>query len=129
MPVSLVKAPICPLARRNEEPLPVDVCCALREGNENGWGRIQTASMPMTLYFLTFNYRCFETVASPAYASATSAKMMPVEVVDVAVSNVAQNANLIATSAGDFGGYFYPVAGIGILAAFILYLSPPLADE
>lgn len=55
--------------------------------------------------------------------------MMPVEVVDVATSNIAQNANLIATSAGDFGGYFYPVAGLGLLAALILYLSPPLADE
>ena len=71
----------------------------------------------------------YPTVASPAYASATSAKMMPVEVVDVAVSNIAQNANLIATASGDFGGYSFPVIGIGCLAAFILYLSPPLADE
>mmetsp|Transcript_21378 Transcript_21378/g.40620 ORF Transcript_21378/g.40620 Transcript_21378/m.40620 type:complete len:94 (-) Transcript_21378:104-385(-) len=68
-------------------------------------------------------------VASSAYASSTSAKMIPVEVVDVAASNIAQNANLVATAAGDFGGYAYPVVGIGFLAAFILYLSPPLADE
>eukprot|EP00977_Amphora_coffeiformis_P007686 scaffold1690_cov182-Amphora_coffeaeformis.AAC.43 len=67
--------------------------------------------------------------ASSAYASSTSAKMIPVEVVDVAASNIAQNANLVATAAGDFGGYAYPVVGIGFLAAFILYLSPPLADE
>ena len=71
----------------------------------------------------------FSTVASPAYASTTSAKMIPVEVVDFAATNVAQNANLIATSAGDFGGYAYPIVGLGFLAAFILYLSPPLADE
>ena len=81
-------------------------------------------------YFGTNTLALFvSAVASPAYASATSAKMIPVEVVDIAASNVAQNANLIATSAGDFGGYFYPIAGIGLLASFILYLSPPLADE
>lgn len=56
--------------------------------------------------------------------------MMPVDVVDVdAVSTFAQNANVIASNAEDFGGYFYPVAGLGLLAALILYLSPPLVDE
>ena len=55
--------------------------------------------------------------------------MIPVEVFDVASSNIAQNSNLIAASVSDFGGYAYPVAGIGLLAAFILFLSPPLADE
>ena len=56
--------------------------------------------------------------------------MMPVDVVDVdAVSNFAQNANVLASNAEDFGGYFYPVAGLGLLAALILYLSPPLVDE
>lgn len=55
--------------------------------------------------------------------------MIPMESVEVAVTNViAQNANLIATNADEFGGYFYPVAGLGLLAALILYLSPPLAD-
>lgn len=55
---------------------------------------------------------------------------MPVEAVDVdVVSSFVQNANVIATSAGENGGYFYPVAGLAFLAAIILYLSPPLADE
>ena len=51
-------------------------------------------------------------------------------VVDVdMVSSFAQNANVIATSSGDYGGAFYPVAGLVLLGALILYLSPPLADE
>lgn len=55
--------------------------------------------------------------------------MVPVENIEVVVNNViAQNANLIATSADEFGGFFYPVAGLGLLAVLILYLSPPLAD-
>lgn len=46
-----------------------------------------------------------------------------------AVSNaLSQNANLIATNADAFGGFFYPIAGLALLAALILYLSPPLAD-
>ena len=48
---------------------------------------------------------------------------------DIANTAIAQNANLIATSADDFAGYFYPAFGIAILAAIILYFSPPLADE
>lgn len=55
--------------------------------------------------------------------------MIPVEVVDAAVSNVASSANLLATNAEEFGGYFYPVAGLGLLSALILYLSPPLASD
>jgi hypothetical protein len=55
--------------------------------------------------------------------------MIPMEQVNVALTNVmAQNSHLIATSAEENGGYFYPVAGIGLLAALILYLSPPLAE-
>ena len=65
-----------------------------------------------------------------AFARPSSVKMIPVEAVDVdAVSSIAQNANLIASSSDDFGGYFYPVAGLGLLSALILYLSPPLVDE
>lgn len=57
--------------------------------------------------------------------------MIPMEAVDVAAisQSVASSANLLATSAGENGGYFYPVAGLSLLAALILYLSPPLADE
>ena len=65
-------------------------------------------------------------VKSPARTSAQ--KMIPVEAVDV-VSSVASSANVIASSANDFGGYFYPVTGLISLGAIILYLSPPLAGE
>ena len=54
--------------------------------------------------------------------------MMPVEVTEVATA-VAQTTNMIATNANEFGGYFYPIAGIGLLAVLILYLSPPLSTE
>jgi hypothetical protein len=57
-------------------------------------------------------------------------KMMPVEaVVDSAITGFASNAQLIASSSADFGGNFFPVAGLVALGAFILYLSPPLAGE
>ena len=50
--------------------------------------------------------------------------------VDGSVMESAANAaNLIATSSGDNGGAFFPVAGIVSLAALILYLAPPLAEE
>ena len=55
---------------------------------------------------------------------------MIAEVSDVVVSNIATgSANLIASAVADFGGYLFPVGGIGLLCALILYLSPPLADE
>lgn len=53
---------------------------------------------------------------------------MMVEPTEFAISSVAQNANLVASDVGDFGGYLFPVFGILSLAALILYLSPPLAD-
>lgn len=46
-----------------------------------------------------------------------------------AVSSIAENSQVIASSVNDFYGYFFPIAGLGFLAAFILYLSPPLKDE
>jgi hypothetical protein len=39
------------------------------------------------------------------------------------------SSNLIATSSDDFGGAFFPIFGLGLIAATILFLSPPLADE
>jgi hypothetical protein len=39
------------------------------------------------------------------------------------------NANVIATSSNDFGGAFWPVAGIVSIAALILYLAPPLVGD
>jgi hypothetical protein len=55
--------------------------------------------------------------------------MVPLEGVDVAVSNIAANANMIAASVDDNGGYFFPIVGLTAVAALILFLSPPLADE
>lgn len=54
---------------------------------------------------------------------------MMIEGADIAISNVAANANLIATSVSDNGGYLFPVVGIGFLAFIILFLAPPLIDE
>ena len=68
------------------------------------------------------------TVARPAFAARTESPKMMVEGADVAVSNVAQNANLIASNVGDFGGYLFPVFGLLSLGALILFLAPPLAD-
>ena len=67
-------------------------------------------------------------VIAPAFARKTAPNMIPMEATEI-VSSVAQNAQLIATNADEFGGYFYPVAGIALLATLILYLSPPLADN
>ncbi len=53
---------------------------------------------------------------------------MMMEGSDFAVSNVAQNANLVASNVQDFGGYLFPVFGLLSLGALILFLSPPLAD-
>ena len=48
---------------------------------------------------------------------------------NVQLTEIAQSTtNLIATSSDDFGGAFFPILGIGAIAAFILFLSPPLAD-
>ena len=44
-------------------------------------------------------------------------------------SSVATSSNMVASSVGDFGGYFFPVIGLGALAALILFLAPPLVDE
>eukprot|EP00537_Pseudo-nitzschia_pungens_P003706 CAMPEP_0172357274 /NCGR_PEP_ID=MMETSP1060-20121228/1647_1 /TAXON_ID=37318 /ORGANISM="Pseudo-nitzschia pungens, Strain cf. cingulata" /LENGTH=87 /DNA_ID=CAMNT_0013077861 /DNA_START=27 /DNA_END=290 /DNA_ORIENTATION=- len=44
-------------------------------------------------------------------------------------SNQVASSQVLASSVSDFGGYFFPVFGIGSLAALILFLAPPLADE
>lgn len=88
-------------------------------------------SPPCVLYVIS-NLECYLsllTVSTPAFARVPPQKMMAIDSVDFAASNVAANANLIASTAGDFGGYFFPVIGIGALAALILFLAPPLADE
>ena len=45
------------------------------------------------------------------------------------VADIAQNTQMIATSAGDFGGALFPVFGLVTLGAVILVLAPPIADE
>jgi len=65
-------------------------------------------------------------VSNQAYSHVTAPNM----VVDAELlNNVASSTQLIAANSGDFGGYFFPVVGIGALCGFILFLAPPLADE
>lgn len=76
------------------------------------------------------NYFLTNPLSTVAFTRTSSVKMVPIEVVDVdAVTTIAQSSTMLASASGDFGGYFYPIAGIGLLGALILYLSPPLADE
>mmetsp|Transcript_105407 Transcript_105407/g.214901 ORF Transcript_105407/g.214901 Transcript_105407/m.214901 type:complete len:89 (+) Transcript_105407:161-427(+) len=63
-------------------------------------------------------------VVSPAFESP---QMMENAVTEF--SNQVASSQMLASSVGDFGGYFFPVIGIGSLAALILFLAPPLADE
>jgi hypothetical protein len=44
-------------------------------------------------------------------------------------SSQVASSQMIAASVNDFGGFAFPVFGIGALAALILFLAPPLADE
>eukprot|EP00979_Chaetoceros_neogracilis_P017097 scaffold10176_cov264-Chaetoceros_neogracile.AAC.4 len=67
-------------------------------------------------------------VSRNTFQARTEAPKMTIEGTDMAVSNVAQNANLVAANVQDFGGYLFPVFGLLALAGLILYLSPPLAD-
>eukprot|EP00539_Tryblionella_compressa_P000192 CAMPEP_0178745736 /NCGR_PEP_ID=MMETSP0744-20121128/7450_1 /TAXON_ID=913974 /ORGANISM="Nitzschia punctata, Strain CCMP561" /LENGTH=48 /DNA_ID= /DNA_START= /DNA_END= /DNA_ORIENTATION= len=44
-------------------------------------------------------------------------------------SSQVASSNMVASSVSDFGGYFFPAAGLLTLAAIILFLAPPLVDE
>ena len=44
-------------------------------------------------------------------------------------SAVATTNNLLATAAGDNGGFFFPAAGLISVGALILYLAPPLKED
>lgn len=60
----------------------------------------------------------------------TRAAQAPSMMIDASImESSANNANLIATSIGDNGGLFFPVAGIISLAALILFLAPPLKED
>ena len=41
------------------------------------------------------------------------------------VESAVNTAIIVATSIGDNGGLFFPVAGLGSVAALILFLAPP----
>ena len=43
-------------------------------------------------------------------------------------SAVMEASNLIASNAGDFGGYTIPIVGLFLLAATISFLAGPLED-
>jgi len=45
------------------------------------------------------------------------------------LSSQVASSQILAADVANFGGYFFPVFGIGALAALILFLAPPLADE
>jgi len=66
-------------------------------------------------------------VARPAFAPKVAAPQMVAESMQLA--DIAQTAQLIATSSEDFGGPFFEIFGLGSIAALILFLSPPLSDE
>ena len=45
------------------------------------------------------------------------------------VESAVNTANIVATSSGDNGGLFFPVAGLASVAALILFLAPPLKED
>ena len=50
------------------------------------------------------------------------------EYAEAAFSGVAAAATLVASNAGDFGGYTIPIVGLFLLAATISFLAGPLED-
>jgi len=44
-------------------------------------------------------------------------------------SSQVASSQILAADVSNFGGYFFPIFGIGALAGLILFLAPPLADE
>jgi hypothetical protein len=65
-------------------------------------------------------FACAGMSASPAYAA---------DATDVGQAFHTASNILVAANEGDFGGYFFPAFGLGLLAAIIVFLAPPLADE
>lgn len=61
-------------------------------------------------------------------ARATAPGMMVEEASDMLVPSIAAAGTLLASSAGDFGGYTIPVIGLTILGAIIGILAGPVED-
>jgi len=77
-----------------------------------------------------FSFPSYFPVSSPAFSRVEAPKMSAFDnFADVATSSIAQSSELLASQAGDFGGYLFPVVGLAALGAVILVLAPPLADE
>jgi len=68
-------------------------------------------------------------MAAPAFVTRESPQLNMMDHTVSEFSNQVAASQVIASSVSDFGGYFFPVLGIGSLAALILFLAPPLADE
>eukprot|EP00429_Kryptoperidinium_foliaceum_P016041 CAMPEP_0176047570 /NCGR_PEP_ID=MMETSP0120_2-20121206/23626_1 /TAXON_ID=160619 /ORGANISM="Kryptoperidinium foliaceum, Strain CCMP 1326" /LENGTH=92 /DNA_ID=CAMNT_0017380985 /DNA_START=103 /DNA_END=381 /DNA_ORIENTATION=- len=69
-----------------------------------------------------------QAAVGPAFVAREAPKVNMIDNV-ADFSEVVNTSNMVASSVSDFGGYLFPVFGIGALAALILYLAPPLVDE
>ena len=76
----------------------------------------------------TFSFFSLSLSVGPAFVAREAPKVNMIENM-ADFSEVATSTNMVASSVGDFGGYFFPVVGLGALAALILFLAPPLVDE
>jgi hypothetical protein len=85
-------------------------------------------SLSLSLYYDSLFLHFF--AASPAFTAAREApKLNLLENTMADFSSQVATSNMVASNVGDFGGYFFPIAGIVSLAALILFLAPPLVDE
>lgn len=85
--------------------------------------------MLMSISFpLLINPFLFLLAVGPTFVAREAPKVNMIENM-ADFSSVATSSNMVASSVGDFGGYFFPVIGLGALAALILFLAPPLVDE
>jgi hypothetical protein len=66
---------------------------------------------------------------APAFVGREAPQLNMMENTITEFSNQVASSQMIASSVADFGGFFFPVFGIGALAGLILFLAPPLADE
>jgi len=70
-------------------------------------------------------------VALPATVAREAPKLNLMENVHTMAdfSSQVASSQILAADVSNFGGYFFPIFGIGALAGLILFLAPPLADE